>query len=201
VSINHFYHIYAEGNWQEPVDEHINAVIDYGLRDSLNGFYVGIVGSQQNRNSVIEKLNQYDIDFSVVVEEDSGWEQVTMTKLHEFSKNNNGFIFYAHTKSAHDPSPINIAWRKSMCYFNVVKWEDAINHLREMNIDTVGCHWCKDSFWGGTYWWATTSYLSSLEPPLNDNRWNAEEWIGSGRPRIVDMNPGWPSFKGFVTQW
>lgn len=199
--INHFYHIYADGSWQEPVEEHINALKKHGLADELNGFFIGLVGSEENRNSVIEKMKEYEIDFSVVSEAESGWEQVTMNKLYEFAQGNDGLIFYAHTKGAHDPSPINIAWRKSMCYFNVVMWKNTKAYFSIMDVDTIGCHWCNNAFWGGTYWWARAEYIRNLGYPKTEDRWKAEEWIGSGQPKIVDLNPGWPSFQGFVTSW
>jgi hypothetical protein len=199
--INHFYHIYADGQWQDPVDEHINALKEYELIDSINSFNIGMVGSETNRELVKHKLQEYDVDFSVVAEENSGWEQVTMNKLYEFSQTNEGLIFYAHTKGSHDPSQINLAWRKSMCYFNVVKWKDIPNYFQDYDVDTIGCHWCKNSFWGGTYWWAQASYVSSLGYPLNDDRWQAELWIGQGSPKVIDLNPGWPAFERFITIW
>lgn len=91
-----------------------------------------------------------------------------------------------------------------MCYYNVVKWKDAVEKLDE-GYKAVGCHWVKNSFFGGNYWWANTSYLKLLPTPQMDNRWRAEEWIGltigDSKKEIFDMNPGWPAFERFVTKW
>ena len=202
MSIYHFYHIYADGAWEIPVEEHIGALKFSKLEYYLNEFNIGIVGNIDDRNKVIEKLKTYGIEFTVIAEEDNGWEQVTMNKMYELIKNKNGWVFYAHTKGSHDPSPINIAWRKSMTYYNIVKWQEKVEpHLGNIDIDTIGCHWCNNKFWGGTYWWARIDYLKSLSLPLMNDRWDAESWIGSGGPRILDLNPGWPAFERFVTSW
>ena len=202
MSIYHFYHIYANGEWETPVGEHIDALKSSGLDQFLNKFYVGLVGNENNRDQVLQKLKTYGIDFTVMAEENAGWEQVTMNKIHDFIKNKNGWVFYAHTKGSHDPSPINIAWRKSMTYYNIIKWQEKVEpHLDNIDIDTIGCHWCNNQFWGGTYWWARIDYLKSLSLPLMNDRWDAERWIGSGNPRILDLNPGWPAFERFTTLW
>jgi hypothetical protein len=199
--INHFYHIYSDGRWQEPVDEHILAMKSSGLLEKLSGFHVGLVGKKENRELVKQHLLENKISFNVIDEQEEAWEQMTMNKLHDFVQFNDGLILYAHTKGAFNYTPINISWRKSMCYYNVVKWEDATKNFDDAEVDTVGCHWCHNAFWGGTYWWARAEYLRKLSLPLTDNRWRAEEWIGSGSPKIVDMNPGWPDFKRFITSW
>lgn len=203
MTISHFYHIYADGNWQDPVAEHLQALIQSGLDEHLNGFHVGIIGSGDNRLQVIKKLDKYGLPYSICAEAEEGWEQVTMNRLHQYVKNlHGGWVFYAHTKGAYNATDINIDWRKSMTYYNIIRWSDLVEPLLgNMEVDSIGCHWCNDAFWGGTYWWARVPYLAALDPPLMESRWQAEEWIGSGKPRIVDLNPGWPDPSRFTTSW
>lgn len=198
--INHFYHIYAGGHWKECLTEHIKAMKDYELINNIENFYVGMSGQESERELVKQYLKDNEINFILVDEKEDGWEQITMNKLRDFAQTSNGLIFYAHTKGAFNHTQINVEWRKSMCYYNVVKWRDAVSYFND-DVETVGCHWCHNAFWGGTYWWATTEYLKKLDYPLQDSRWRAEEWIGSGSPKIFDMNPGWPGFERFVTSW
>ena len=201
--IQHFYHIYADGQWREPVAEHLQALKESGLEDNLNGFHVGIVGSGDNRVQVIEELDRNGLPYSICAEAEDGWEQVTMNRLRQYVDTmHSGWVFYAHTKGAANPTPINIAWRKSMTYHNIIRWKEQVQpHLGDTDVDTIGCHWCNDAFWGGTYWWARVTYLQGLQSPLMDSRYRAEEWIGSGNPRIIDLNPGWPGFERFTTSW
>lgn len=202
--INHFYHVYADGKWYEPVKEHINALKQSELDKNLSTFNVGIVGNEENRWHVKDYISE-KTSCNFIVESETGWEQETMNKMREFIHENEGYIFYAHSKGSSDPSPINIAWRKSMIYFNIIQWRKALSYLE--NYDTVGCHWVTDpndhkQFWGGNFWWATIEYLRTLPPIGMDNRWRAEGWNGiTDKAKVYDMNPGWPAFNLFVTKW
>ena len=52
----HFYHIYADGQWQIPVSQHIAALKKWDLINNLAAFKVGIVGTPENRTQVIQYL-------------------------------------------------------------------------------------------------------------------------------------------------
>ena len=195
-AITHFYHVYADGHWQKPVKEHLDALIRFGLADQMLGMYVGYVGTRKN----CEEAAAYIADRGLLVypldAEPEGWEQVTMRFIPQLM--DEGPVLYAHTKSAHDPSPINIKWRKSMTYHNVVTWERAVNALVDEGYDTAGCHWLTAddgrSFYGGTFWWANPSYIRTLPPLEYDSRWSAEHWIGQApNNRVYDLNPGHPA--------
>lgn len=205
MNITHFYHIYADGQWRDPVKEHILALRQSQLMYNLDNFFIGIVGQNKNIQSVKKFLKTCGVNCSIIVEEEQGWEQVTMNKLRDFAHENDGWIFYAHSKGSSDPSPINIAWRKSMTYYNIINWEEAVSYLK--TCDTVGTHWVTapqdgKTFWGGTFWWATTDYLKTLPPIGMENRHRAEDWIGITKTaKVHDMNPGWPAFHLFKTEW
>lgn len=204
MKISHFYHIYADGKWQDPVSEHVEALRSSGLYESLDKIFVGFVGNNDNIFKVKQYINE-KIDYETVDEQPTGWEQVTLKYLHSYSKNNlNDAIFYAHTKSSSNPSLININWRKSMTYYNIIKWQECYEKLNDH--DTIGCHWVKgmgiNGIWGGNYWWATCQYISQLPDLSYKNRHNAEEWIGSVKEkRTFDINPGFPAMKLFKTEW
>jgi hypothetical protein len=88
-----------------------------------------------------------------------------------------------------------------MTYHNMVRFDNVEQHFNNMEVDAIGCHWVNDAIFGGNYWWARVPYLVTLQPPLDDNRWRAEEWLGSGKPRIIDVNPGWPAHERFTVEW
>jgi len=90
MTIHHFYHVYADGGWREPVTEHLQAIKQSGLDEYLNGFHVGIVGSGNNRVQVIEELDKSGLPYSICAEAEDGWEQVTMNRLHQYVKNLHG---------------------------------------------------------------------------------------------------------------
>lgn len=211
MKIFHFYHIYADGKWQNPVLEHIEALKASNLDKSLNKMFVGFVGNSENIFKVKQYLND-KIDYETVDEQPTGWEQVTLEHVHSCSKNNlSDVIFYAHTKGSSSNSHINTNWRKSMTYYNVIKWKECYDHLNY--VDTVGCHlvgakgpngdsWGPNGIWGGNFWWATCKYLSNIGPIQYNSRYDAEGWVLSPNNRILyDMNPGFPSINLFKTNW
>jgi hypothetical protein len=204
VKIYHFYHVYADGKWEDPVKEHIDTLRKYNLYDSINKMFIGFVGNSDNIFKVKQFLND-KIDYETLDEQPTGWEQVTLKHVQDHANSNiDDCIFYAHTKSSWDSRQININWRKSMTYYNIVKWQECFEKLT--NHDTIGCHWVKNmginGIWGGNYWWATCQYISQLPSLTYNKRHDAEEWIGSIKEKSMhDMNPGFPSTKLFKTDW
>jgi hypothetical protein len=210
VKIYHFYHIYADGKWEDPVTEHIDALIKYSLYDSLDKMFIGFVGNNDNIFKVKQFLND-KINYETLDEQLTGWEQLTLEYVHSYSKNNiNESIFYAHTKSSSNPSKININWRKNMTYYNIVEWKERYKNLSSH--DTVGCHfvksnksekkWLPNGVWAGNYWWASCKYLSTIQPLQYNSRHDAETWIlSSDHKKIYDACPGFPSMNLFKTNW
>lgn len=200
MTLHHFYHIYCNDNWGQIVPFHIECLKRYGLLDNLTSFKIGLVGSQHHRDIVKHFLDTKNIKFEIVAEADNGWEQVTMNKLYEFSQTNNGYVLYAHSKGAVNNGEQNRQWRKSMTWYNVVKWRDAINKLD--SVDAVGCHWhdftkqtashlggphTGNCWFAGTFWWSKLDLLKQIGPPGMSSRYDAEVWIGNIR-HIKPMN-------------
>lgn len=194
--IRHYYHVYADGTWQDPVAEHLSALAGSALWPHIT---VGIVGGKTNRARVREALSVVPVD--AWVEADTGWEQVTLAALRrDLTRGIGGPVLYAHTKGASDSSLINVTWRRSMTRRVVGGWRNCLDHLAD--VDAVGCHWLtpaeyptlvESPFFGGNFWWANTDYLRTLPPLRRDTRWDAESWIGLGDPTVHDLLPGWPS--------
>lgn len=200
----HIYHVFADGQWDVPAQEHFDALHRYGLYEQLDELYIGFVGSEDNVAAAERKISE-TITFTTVNRSLDGWEQETMRLIPSLIDNVDGYVFYAHTKGAWHISAFNDAWRRSMTYFNVVKWQDAVSCLN--NYDAYGCHICHaedtgDNYYGGTFWWATTDYLKTLPPVAEEHRWGAEGWIGTNKAvRQYDANPGWPNESIFRTKW
>lgn len=211
--IHHFYHIYADGGWQEPVQEHIRA-LQMGLYEALDTFAVGIVGSQERRTHVKQYLDSTGLKYAVAAEADSGWEQVTQIPMWEFSKSNDGIILYAHTKGAYDPNNVNVRWRRSMCYWNVIRWADAVERLKEC--ETYGCHWIYpqismpehkygNPMYAGTFYWTRCELMRTWMQPTVEHRHAAEGWCGYKyvqKPwKAWDCTPYFPNAGPFADDW
>ena len=181
MNLYHTYHVYADGNWKTAWDEHANALL-HGLKDELSFFGVGIVGNQKNRKNVRQVIEAFGA--TVIAEQETGWEQVTLEWVDEFSDNNDGYLLYAHTKGSAYPSRVSTPWRNKMTNNLVVNWRECVAFL-DGGFDTVGTTWhpaCEQfgprPYWAGNFWWATTTFIQQLPPVGHTSRYDAEGWIG-----------------------
>ena len=203
----HFYHIYADGNYEGIVQDHLEALIASELYDNLDMIAVGLVGDKHNCVEAVELLEYYGSKFDIEVIAREGWEQVTLQCLHDWAKENDGKVLYAHTKGAWSNTELSYPWRETMTDVVVNRWQEAVEALDMW--DTAGAFWIlshepeheeHDFFYGGNFWWATTDYLRKLPPVKNDNRYQAEGWIGLAQPTAHIMWPGYPFWGNFLKE-
>lgn len=195
MNLSHFYHIYADGKYQEPVREHFSALLQSGLAQQLPCVRIGVVGSPTNRTAAIALCCQSGIPIEVVGEADKGWEQVTMAPTIEWAAFHDGLILYAHTKGSFDVQPLTQTWRRSMTHHCVTHWETAVAAFDDPTVNLVGTHWLGDlEIIGGNFWWVRSTYLRDIPPLKYDTRYDAETlWKGHPRaPGVVDRFPGYP---------
>jgi hypothetical protein len=192
----HFYHVYADGAWQDPLAEHLSALDEHGLAAALDYKAAGVVGSPANCQAAISVLDGWQI----AVTADSGFEEVTLRKLHAFAALD-GKAFYAHTKASVNVERPNILWRRRMTEYAVGMWRDCAAAL-DAGFDCAGPHWITPERWptavttplfGGNFWWANLSWLRRLPVPGGGDRFAAERWIGETEvPVVLDLLPVWP---------
>lgn len=190
--IAHWFHVYAGGDWETPVDEHLDALHRSGLAEALTTFRVGIVGPGDRRLAAIQRIGASGIPLRVVAEADEGWEQVTLAAMYEWAQHNDGLICYTHTKGASRNEPIDRLWRRDMELHNVIEWERIVEAFAAGH-KVAGAHWITDpnsdhaGMFGGNFWWVDAALLRQGEPPKNDYRHRAEEWLGDlGRVTPLD---------------
>jgi len=201
VHLSHFYHIFADGDWTEPVLEQVDTL----LKAEFTGpVYLGLVGEKFWREAAADAFSPLP-DVTVAAEADEGYEQVTINALREWVQTNDGACMYAHTKGSSDVTKFRADWRRSMCLRVIDNWRSNLEALE--SYDAVGCHWLtpdafpnaiRTPFFGGNFWMARCDYLRSLPEPPSRSRFDAERWIGMGEPRVLDLNPGWPAANLFV---
>lgn len=252
MNLHHYYHVYADGvNWFNPVREHFDALHSSGLNEELTKLNVGIVGDWPNRDDVIEYI-QHRMErktWCVLVEEDDGWEQVTLNAMHKDAAIHNsdkGLALYAHTKGGAFPGEHPDAWRRVMQQKCVTEWRNVIEQMQEGQYETAGAFLIKEPIYdpsvplfagvhggsavrrmltemarecgdnlawrddldepqpmgeryhySGNFWWSTLEWIRRLPYPCpNDNRWQAEMYVGKDcngvLPRALDLEPGSP---------
>ena len=199
MRLSHFYHVYADGDWLTPATEHFEELRVSGLLDELDGIYLGVVGSRENRRKVKRALRHH-----VVVEAVEGWEQVTLNKLHDFCQTDDGAVLYAHTKGAWSRDELARVWRVSMTHDVVTRWRECVHGLAK--VQAAGPFWLKswepehanhESFFAGNFWWARSDYVRTLEPVGLENRFQAEGWVGLGKPSVKIMREGYSYWGNF----
>ena len=202
--IYHFYHIYADGSWMLPVSQQIKALKVSKLIDHIDKLKIGIVGNDKNFNFVKDYLDNENINYEIVDHQHGGWEQVTLNKLYRFAQDNDGIVFYGHTKGASRGGHPQDEWRETMIYHNTIRWKECVEALN--TYDTAGCFWMSPLpqmtehvghkyFYAGTYWWANLEYIKTLPPPGMDHRHRAEGWIGLNHNiKPFSFYPGWPGY-------
>lgn len=199
TEICHFYHLWADGQWEIPAAQHFAALDAAGFCGRVA---VGLVGSVENRSRARSWLDaEPGIPWECAVEADAGWEQVTLRKLAAWTREHrSAAVLYAHGKGSYGRSEINEMWRRSMTSHVVGRWRECVELLKKY--DATGCHWLTPEvypdqvttpFFGGNFWWARASYLAALPACGVQSRWDAEAWIGLGYPKVHDLLPGWPS--------
>lgn len=201
MKLTHFYHVFADGDWQQPAEEHLDALIASELIDNLDDIFIGIVGVETNRDRV-----KREVPGVVVAEAETGWEQVTLNAVHEFAQTDAGAIFYAHTKGAWSRSELARQWRVSMTHDTVTRWQECVRALSMFQV--AGPYWLKSyepehlnhhHFFAGNFWWARSDYVRSLDPVGVENRYQAEGWIGLKKPIAKNMRAGYSYWGNFWT--
>lgn len=196
----HFYHIGANGNLavlERILAEHFDLL---GSVDFPGRYCYGIVGPKEAREQVKGLL---DDNGDVIVEADEGFEQVTLSWMHDRCKKTlspDTPILYTHTKGAWNNSVFQDRWRREMDELLISPWPLRVAQLTQF--DALGLHWLTpadgsavvNSFFGGNFWWANAGFLAGL-PELDwSERHGAEGWIGRGKPEVANLRPGWPVY-------
>lgn len=182
----------------------MNALKQSGLADAASAIYVCVNGSESDATAVACLAPEK----AVVIHHgaDATTEIPTLNVLRDWlPQHPNWCVLYHHTKGVSTPNQAD-GWRRRMENVCVWGWNECVRSLQQ-GYEACGCHWLTPEkhvgavtspFFGGTFWWATSNYLSTLPPlpePIWANRYEAEVWIGRGprRPRVRDFIPGWPS--------
>ena len=194
MKLRHYYHIYVDGDWEDIVDDHFEALWNSGLMVNLDVLKIGLVGSEENREKAITLINTFagPMPWSIAALKDSGYEQETQDVLyHDAEVADEPFLaLYAHSKGSSDRSAINEVWRKAMTRYCVYKWLKPTTILRYSDRVAAGCFWAPfnngrdlnieegTQYFAGTFWWAKSETIKQLGPPGRESRFGAEAWMG-----------------------
>lgn len=218
-SMSHWYHVFADGAWQQPVTDHCEALVRYGLAAELDSVHVGYVGTPENIAAAHCTIEHYLPGYRRCAESASGWEQETLDPLYDWVQDHDGLVSYAHTKGAANYAPINDGWRRDMEHHCVVEWRQPVEALTGCGMSIAGAHWYQGGpssvpgfgtggMFGGNYWWTRADLLRRNVPPGRESRFAAEHWLGQlsevmpiTAETICDLCPGRIEDQQFHTTW
>ena len=84
-----------------------------------------------------------------------------------------------------------------MIHDTVTRWRECVRALNR--VQTAGPCWLKSEdpmhkehskFFAGNFWWARSDYVAGLPRVKNENRFQAEGWIGLRSPSVKIMREG-----------
>lgn len=209
----HVYHIHVghghvSSRWEPVVEEHFKRLRDSQFEGEV---VVGLVGDPDKRLKAVKLISDLWPEHEAIHAADEGFEQPTIKIMHERAKHTDPAqpILYCHTKGAFQDTPFNRAWRRGMTARLVGFWPACVTALGKY--DLIGSHWLTheefpktitngNPMFAGNFWWARAGYLASLppveggEPGMPYNRYKAEDWVGQGNPKYLDLHPGWPDY-------
>jgi hypothetical protein len=70
MKLTTFYHIYVDGNWLEPVEEHITALQEFGLYEALTSFHIGFVGKPEHQLAAHQYIQSRGIIYQIAAEQE-----------------------------------------------------------------------------------------------------------------------------------
>lgn len=153
MDLYHYYHIYADGDWERIVAEHFDDLRVSGLAGQLVSVNVGIVGTWLNRFLVTEWIDRYLIanpfpPLYIIAQATIGWEQVTINAMRRDAEiRGNGLALYAHTKGAAFPGDHPDRWRDVMARECVYKWSDVVDQMEVFGYDTAGAYFIEEDLY------------------------------------------------------
>lgn len=197
-----FYHIYCFNHqynkWETTVIDQLQKLNNSLLYDNCSSIYTRIIGNDNDIKQCKVLMNDMKKIQIIKANNHNDRELTTLKSLHSFSKENDSYILYIHTKGVttgknrREKYTIKANhWRNLMEYFVIEQWNQCIDILNK-GYDACGILWRKEPFFNellghfsGNFWWANSTYLSDL-PEIKDNshRGNHEFWIGRNDPNV-----------------
>lgn len=201
-----FYHIYADNNWRDIVQEQVNNLIDSGLYTIIKKIYVSLIcTSDDDYKFAARKLGE-KAEFIHISTNPKEYEFPALEYLKTKAENEEFYSLYFHTKGSGNSNKtlkwykpavnslkelieISSAWRQFMAYWNFYRYRLAISVLQDNKWGGVyGANYQivenNKHFYAGNFWWATSAFIRTrAQFSTIDKSWrfNAETWLLENR--------------------
>jgi hypothetical protein len=162
--------------WKRSLKMLMECIKKSHLADVCKVIRLGIVNDVANviNDDVLE-----DPIFEIIyIGESSEYERPTLLHMRKKSEEENAKYFYLHTKGIQHfgkpNEPQIIDWINLMLYWNITKWDLAVEKL---NIH--GTYGCNDVgyHYSGNFWWATSEHIKRLPTTIAEYYTAPEDWV------------------------
>jgi len=201
-----FSHNYLVRNWKEVVIEQLEKLKNSELYNNAHYIYYGVYSENDIfYHDFLDIINTYDEHkkINITIYAENNYEMNTLSILQQTVKNyDDCYVLYYHTKgvtSERNHDNVNLdkvkSWRHILEYFNIERWKDCVNSLK--NHDICGVLYIGDNghpwknYYSGNFWWGNSDYINKLPlvTKLEDKRMACELWIGKNNHRWVNLYP------------
>jgi len=168
-----YIHVCCINNYREIFRFLMHCIKESGLYENVQEIRCCILGNYDETLFVDEKIRILAVSPDI-----SLYEVFTINRIHEDCKTEDMNVLYLHTKGVTKPNNICVVqWLQYLCYFNIYRYKNCIEMLYEN--DTVGVNLNREGIvhYSGNFWWATSTYIRTLEPCQNTSYNSPEFWL------------------------
>jgi len=172
-----YIHICQKGDWKRSLKILLDSIVKYKLYENTSIIRLCIVN---NEDKIIDDEILKDEKFECLYfGKSSQYERPTLLHMRKKSEiEDNTAYYYLHTKGIthfNTPKePYIIDWINLMLYWNIEKWNLAIEKLEVY--DTYGCNDYKNHY-SGNFWWAKCSHVKRLPIAIGSYYTATEDWV------------------------
>ena len=155
-----YIHVCCINNYKEVFEYLMFCIKQSGLYDVIDEIRCCILGNYDS-----DLFKDPKIKIHITSDNIRLYEVFTINRIHEDCKTEKMNILYLHTKGITKPNNKNVKdWVQYLCYFNIYHFKECIDVLDKY--DTVGVNLQTDYtvHYSGNFWWATSSYINTLQP-------------------------------------
>jgi GR25 family glycosyltransferase involved in LPS biosynthesis len=183
INIIGYIHVCQKGEWKRSFKMLIDCIKQSKLYENTKIIRLGVVNDDGVLiNDEILNDSKFEIVYVGLSEE---YERPTLLHMRKkCEEDKNTYYYYLHTKGiTHFGNPNEqqiIDWINLMLYWNIEKWELAVEKLKKY--DTYGCN-DVGYHYSGNFWWAKNSHIKKLPTKIGSGYTDPEDWV-----QIINKN-------------
>jgi len=173
-----YIHICQKGQWKRSITMLLKSIKDNGLYNHTDVIRIGIVNDDGIYiEDDILKDDKFDIVYLGKSEE---YERPTLLHMRKKSEVDpeGTLYYYLHSKGIKRFDTVMelpvIDWIYLMLYWNIERWELAIEKLKTYN--TYGCNY-NGRHYSGNFWWAKKEHIMKLPTSIESYYIAPEDWV------------------------